>query len=410
MDHGPDQAELLAPGPSGEGEQVVMVSSRRQVRSRDGRRLVVVGGTVIAQYAVGDRMSEPIPVLPLLAALAALPASGFAEHVPLRVGDVEARPGEKASGYLAVPDGVDPGTRIPVTVVHGSKPGPVLALVAGTHGYEYPPVLALQRLRARLEPASLSGAVVLVHFANPATFYGRRIYYSPDGKNLNRAFPGSATGTLSERIAHVLTAEVIERASHVVDVHCGDGNESLRPYAYWQVTGDAAMDEAGKQMVLAFGLDHIVVDRERPADPSRTVYLSNTAVRRGKPAITVESGGLGSTDEASIHRIEDGVLSLMAHLRMLEAPSVRVDRPLWIDRAQVVTSPATGVWRPAVDQKDNVATGALLGRLSDPFGNVTHEVRAPFAGDILYVVATPPVTEGEPLAFVGHVTEGEPRP
>ena len=348
--------------------------------------------------------------LVLSAALGSAAPVAPAERAPLRVGDVEARPGERASGYVTVPDGTDPGTRIPVTVVHGARPGPVLALVAGTHGYEYPPILALQRLRARLDPASLSGSAILVHFANPATFYGRRIYFAPDGKNLNRVFPGSATGTLSERIAHALTAEVIERATHVVDVHCGDGNESLRPYAYWQVTGDPAMDETGKQMVLAFGLDHIVVDRERPADLRRTVYLSNTAVRRGKPAITVESGGLGSTDEASIRRIEDGVLSLMAHLRILEAPSVRVEKPLWVDRAQVVASPATGVWHPVVDQKDNVATGALLGRLTDPFGNVTQEVRAPFAGEVLYVVATPPVTEGEPLAFVGHVTEGEPRP
>jgi predicted deacylase len=63
-----------------------------------------------------------------------------------------------------------------------------------------------------------------------------------------------------------------------------------------------------------------------------------------------------------------------------------------------------------VDQKDNVGAGALLGRLTDAFGNVTHEVRAPFAGEVLYVVATPPVSEGEPLAFVGHVTEEAPRP
>jgi predicted deacylase len=349
-----------------------------------------------------------LPVV--LATLVALPSAALAEHAPLRVGGVEARPGEKASGYVTVPDGTDPGTRIPVTVVHGAMPGPLLALVAGTHGYEYPPILALQRLRARLDPQSLSGSVILVHFANPTTFYGRRIYYSSDGKNLNRVYPGSPTGTISERIAHAITTEVIDRATHVVDLHCGDGNESLRPYAYWQVTGDPAMDEAGRRMVLAFGLDHVVVDRERPADPNRTMYTSNTAVRRGKPAITVESGGMGSTDEVSIRRIEAGALSLMAHLHMLDAPSVRVEHPLWIDRAQVVASPATGVWHPAVDQRDSVAAGALLGRLTDPFGDVTHEVRAPFAGEVLYVVATPPVSEGEPLAFVGHVTEGEPRP
>jgi predicted deacylase len=355
---------------------------------------------------VRERVRTLLLVALGLGAAAATPA----ERAPLRVGGVVAPSGRSVSGYLVVPDGVDPGTRIPVTVVHGTRPGPVLALVAGTHGYEYPPVLALQRLRARLDPAAVAGSVILVHLANPATFYGRRIYYSPDGKNLNRVYPGRPDGTLSERIAFAITSEVIAPATHLVDVHGGDGNESLRPYAYWQVTGDAALDEAGKQMVLAFGMNHVVIDRERPADPDHTMYTSNTAVRRGKPAITVESGGLGSTDEASVSRLEAGALSLMAHLRMLEAPSVRVEHPLWIDRAQVVASPATGVWHPVVDQKEMVATGTLLGRITDPFGDPTHEVRAPLAGEVLYIVATPPVTEGEPLAFVGHETEAEPTP
>jgi predicted deacylase len=346
----------------------------------------------------------------VLALLLYAAAAAAAEDNPLRVGELTARPGEKASGYLAVPDGVDPGVRIPVTIVHGTKPGPVVALVAGTHGYEYAPILALQRVRARLDPAALAGSAILVHFANPATFYGRRIYYSPDGKNLNRVYPGRADGTLSERIAFAITSQVIAPATHLVDLHCGDGNESLRPYAYWQVTGDATLDEAGKQMVLAFGLDHVVIDRERPADPEHTMYTSNTAERRGKPAITVESGGMGSTDEASVARLEAGVLSVLSRLGMLEAPSVQVEHPIWIDRSQVVTSPATGVWRPVVDQKDNVASGALLGRILDPFGNVTHEVRAPFAGEVLYVLGTPPISEGEPLAFVGHETTEEPKP
>jgi hypothetical protein len=309
-----------------------------------------------------------------------------------------------------VPDGVDAGTRVPVTVVHGAKPGPVLALIAGTHGYEYTSILALQRLRARLEPQALAGSVILVHLANPVTFYGRRIYYGPDGKNLNRVYPGKPDGTQSERIAHAITREVIARATHVVDMHCGDGNESLRPYSDWQVTGDAALDAAGKRMALAFGLDHVVVDRERPSDPEHTLYTSNTAVRRGKPAITVESGGMGLTDEASVRAQEAGALSVMAELGMLDAPSVRVARPLWIEPAQVVTAPATGVWHPVVEKMQSVAAGTLIGRLTDPFGNLLHEVRAPLAGEVLYVVATPPVSQGEPLAFVGRVSEDGPRP
>jgi predicted deacylase len=341
-----------------------------------------------------------------LTAAASLAAQATPE---LRVGEVVAAAGQQASGYIVVKDAGDPGTRIPVSVFHGPRPGPVLALVAGTHGYEYTSILALQRLRARLDPARLAGSVILVHMANPTTFYGRRVYYSPDGKNLNRVYPGKADGTISERIAHAVTSEVIARASHLIDMHCGDGNESLRPYSYWQLTGDAALDEAGRRMALAFGLDHIVIDRERPSDPARTLYTSNTAVRRFKPAITVESGGMGLTDEASVRAQEAGALSVMAELGMLEAPSLRVERPVFIDRAQVVVAPATGVWHPAVEKMQSVATGTLLGRLTDPFGNLTHEVRAPFAGEVLYVVATPPANAGEPLAFVGQVSEAEPK-
>ena len=250
----------------------------------------------------------------------------------------------------------------------------------------------------------MSGAVILVHMANPPAFYERRIYRNVDGKNLNRMYPGKADGTQTERIAFALTREVIDRATHLVDMHCGDGNEWLRPYSYWQVTGDAKMDAAGKELALAYGLDHIVIDRERPKDPAKSLYTANTAVLRGKPAITAEAGGMGATEEASVGAQEAGALSVIAHLGIQDLPSVKVDKPLFIDRSEVLTSPVTGVWRWSVEPMQSVAAGTLLGRVHDPRGNVLAEVRAPFAGEVLYVVATPPVSKGEPVAFIGQVT------
>jgi predicted deacylase len=118
-----------------------------------------------------------------IAAFAAAVQAGDDFHL----GPLEAPRGSLESGYLAVPPGEDGEARIPVSVLHGARPGPVLALVAGTHGYEYPPITALQRLRRTLDPARLNGTVILVHIANPPSFLGRTIYYSPaDGKNLNR--------------------------------------------------------------------------------------------------------------------------------------------------------------------------------------------------------------------------------
>jgi len=76
----------------------------------------------------------------------------------------------------------------------------------------------------------------------------------------------------------------------------------------------------------------------------------------------------------------------------------------------VLTAPATGLWQPTVEKMQSVAAGTKLGRITDPFGKVLAEVAAPFAGEVLYVVGTPPVSEGEPVAFVGRVAEGEPKP
>ena len=323
----------------------------------------------------------------------------------LTVGSASAAPGTMASGWIDVPDGVDPGTRIPVTVANGTSSGPVLALIAGTHGYEYTSILALQRLRPRLEPARMRGAAILVHMANPPSFYGRRIYYSPDGKNLNRMYPGKADGTVSERMAYAITRHVIDQCTHLADMHCGDGNESLRPYTYWIVGGDPAVDAGSRELALAYGLDHILVDRGRSKDPAASIFTANTAITRGKPAITAESGGMGLTDEPSVAAQEAGARSLVALLGIMEGPSARVAHPVWIDRAEVLRAPVTGVWHPVVEKMQSVSTGRLLGRITDAFGTVLHEAHAPFAGEVVYVVGTPPVTAGEPLCEIGHLAE-----
>lgn len=326
----------------------------------------------------------------------------------LRVGDVSVSRGTKATGVLKILDGVDKGVEVPVSVIHGKDPGKVLALIAGTHGYEYTSIIALQRLLPKLDPSRMKGSVILVHMANPEMFYARRIYTSSDGKNLNRVYPGKKDGTISERIAEAITREVIDQATHVIDMHCGDGNESLRPYSYWMTGNDPAIDAQSKELNLAYGLDHIVIDHSRPKDVKDSRYTAMTGVLRGKPSITVESGSLGRTDDVSVDAHVRGALSVLNHLGVMVAPSVKVEKPVWIDKSEVLTSPATGIWEPVIDQKDAVVQGSLVGRVKDASGKVLAEVRAPFAGVMLYVVFTPPITKGEPLGFVGRVkVEGQ---
>jgi predicted deacylase len=336
-------------------------------------------------------------------ALTSAVATSTPAQQPLRVGGITAAPGTAAVGTIEIaPRAGDQGSSLPITVINGARPGPVLALVAGTHGMEYTPILALQRMREAIDPKTLTGAVIMVHIANMPSYLGRTIYYSPvDGKNLNRVFPGKADGTVSERIADVITHEVIERATHVVDIHCGDGNESLRPYLYWITTGDPKVVEAGKQMALAFGMDRVVVDRERPTDPKASVYLSNTAITRGKPALTIESGGMGEIDNESITTIERGVAGLLKHLKMRTEGPDPVNNPVMFERSEVLRSNFTGIFYPLVEKGQQVTQGAIIGRVTDFHGKLLEEIKAPFAGEVLYVVGTPAMNKGEPVGFIG---------
>jgi predicted deacylase len=316
----------------------------------------------------------------------------------ITIGGITAEPGTAVSRMVPIPGG---GEVIPVTVLNGREPGPVVALIAGNHGYEYAPILALQRLLSRVSPSELRGTVVMVHVAAMPSFLARTIYRSPvDGHNLNRVYPGRADGTSSERIAYFITEEVIEKASYVIDLHCGDGNEWLQPFVYMPVVGEAALDAKIQELVLAFGMDHILVDRSRPADPEASRFCDATAITRGIPAFTAESGSLGQTDEASIERVVGGVLSVLRHYRLLEGEPATVTHPVFLEPSEVLTSPRTGVLHPKVEPGRSVVAGSLLAVVTDFFGREIARVTAPFAGEVLYVVATPPISEGEPVAMI----------
>jgi predicted deacylase len=324
----------------------------------------------------------------------------------ISVGSATGRAGEKVSGFIDVPAGVDPGTQIPVTVVTGTKPGPVLALVAGIHGSEPSPIVALQRVRAELDPSELSGTVIMVHIANVPSFVHRTIYRGPfDQKNLNRVFPGKPDGTGSERIAHAITTHVIDQCTHLVDLHSGDGNEALRPYSYWNHLGvDVRVDSTAREMARAFGLEYIVVDRGRPRDINATQFCSNTAHVRGKPAVTTEAGSVGIPTGLTITLNVRGAFRVMRYLEMLPGMIEMVMKPKWLNPSEVLTSPDTGTWAPAVEPGQEIEKGALIGTLSDYFGEKLTEIHSPLDGVVLYVVASPAMGKGEPVAMVGTVS------
>src|SRR3989475_9769434 len=214
----------------------------------------------------------------LLAALA-----NAQDRASFTVGSATATRDQKATGTIDVHAGVDAALSIPVAVFHGAKPGPVLALVAGAHGTEYTSIIALEKLIRTLDPTEISGTVIIVPLINIQSFEQKVPHLNPiDQKSMNRFYPGKIDGTQTERAAYLITKQVVDQCDHLIDLHGGDLDESLRPYSYWTKTGNERQDQISSEMLLAFGLDHISISTDRSKDPQASRYLENSARTRRK--------------------------------------------------------------------------------------------------------------------------------
>jgi len=318
------------------------------------------------------------------------------------VGNATAARGEKVTGAIEVPAGVDAGLSIPVAVIHGAKPGPVLAVVAGSHGTEYTSIIALEKLIAMLNPAENSGTVIVVPLINIQSFEQKVPHVNPvDKKSMNRFYPGKIDGSQTERASYLITKQVVEQCDHLIDLHGGDLDESLRPYSYWTKTGNEKQDQISREMVLAFGLDHIIISADRPKDPQASRYLENTATTRGKPSITAEAGHAGTVETDDLNALINGCLSVMRYLKILPGQPTMVDHPVWFEKVVTLASEQTGIFYPVIKRGTYVEAGMKVGYVTDYVGKVMFEARAPVAGVVLYICAVPSMTKGATIANIG---------
>jgi len=326
------------------------------------------------------------------------------DRATFNVGSASAARGQKATGVIEVPAGSDAGTSIPVAVFHGAKPGPVLALVSGAHGTEYASIIALEKLIGLLNPAEISGTVIIVPLVNIPSFERKVPHINPvDGKSMNRMYPGKMDGTQTDRASFLITKQVVEQCDHLIDLHGGDLDESLRPYSYWTKTGNEQQDRISREMVLAFGLDHIIISADRPKDPQASRYLENTATTRGKPSITVEAGHAGTVEADDVSALVNGCLSVMRYLKMAPGSAATVEHPVWIEKVVPLASEQTGVFYPVVRRGTYVEHGMKVGYVTDYLGKVIFEARAPAPGIVLYICAVPSMTKDATIANIGVV-------
>jgi len=285
-------------------------------------------------------------------------------------------------------------------VVRGAVPGATCLVTGGVHGDEYEGPIAIQDLYASLDPATLAGTFVGVPIINGPAFTAGMREGGWDHQNLARIFPGSPTGTLSERIAHALTEYLVTQADFYLDMHAAGTLYATKRFSGYQLC-DNATNAVQRAAAIAFGLDLVW---GTTALPGRSM---SSARDKAVPAIYVEMQGEGRARPEDLALARDGIQNVMRYLDMLpgEYPrnaEIAFDQSgedaghLQIDHL----SPTSGLFVPSVQVWDAVEAGQMLGEVRHPDGTVLAAVPAMRSGRVLFLRTFPRVFSGDFLCYV----------
>jgi len=276
----------------------------------------------------------------------------------------------KQHGHLAVPYSYNMGgwanLLIPITVLQNGV-GRTALVLAGNHGDEYPGPVAILKLMRELQAAQVQGRIILIPALNfPAVKAGQRL--SPlDGKNMNRAFPGTPNGTMTEIIAHYLTTVLFPLADIVIDIHTGGRSLDFVPCATMHLVDDPLQRREMMGGVEAWNSDYCFVY----ADIAGTGLLPVEAERQGKIVVTTEMGG-GECVHTNVHRLtQSGLRNVLIHYGVLRGEPVSREQsgagPLkWVQaihRDNYRFAPESGLYEGMVALGEPVEEGQTLGQI-----------------------------------------------
>lgn len=278
---------------------------------------------------------------------------------------------------------------LPIEVVNGVRSGPHLWLSAAVHGDELNGVEVIRRVLQKLDPAELAGAVIAVPIVNVFGFiYQSR--YLPDRRDLNRSFPGSATGSMAARLANLFMTEVVQQCAYGIDLHTGSLHRSNLP----QIRGNFH-DAETLRCAEAFAPPVLLHSELRDGS------LRQAASQLGKHVLLYEAGEPMRFDEAAIDLGARGVLRVMAALGMGKRHPRPRYKPQRIDQATWIRARRSGMLRLQAKLGETVEPKQPLGFIADAFGENSTTVRSPAAGLVIGLNNNPLVGRGDAVIHLG---------
>jgi len=278
---------------------------------------------------------------------------------------------------------------MPISVYRSKKDGPVLLLSGGLHGDEVNGIETIRRMIAEGIFENLyAGTVIAIPILNMFGFlnYSRDL---PDGKDVNRSFPGDSNGSLASRVAYHLTKLILPVIDYGIDFHTGGAQRTNYPQIRYAMT-DKNSEIIAKAFAAPFTLNSNLIPKS----------LRHQSSKLGKPIIVYEGGESIRLDELSIVEAIEGTKRIMRFLGMIDEPYIEKESIILNDTTWV-RAQRSGIFKPFVISGEPVVKSQPIGVINDPFGQYEVKVLAKTTGYLIGHNNNPVVHQGDALFHIG---------
>jgi len=317
---------------------------------------------------------------------------------PIRIAGREIKAGEKRT--IDIPIArlyTHTNMTMPVHVIHGAKPGPRLFISAAIHGDEINGVEIIRRILKLKLMKRLHGTLIAIPVLNVFGFINHSRYL-PDGRDLNRFFPGNPRGSLTSQLAHLFMDEIVTKCTHGIDLHTGSRHRNNLPQIRADLSGRETRDIAS-----VFGAPVIIDARVRDGS------LREAAAERGIPLLLYEGGEALRFNDTVIQTGMRGIISVMRRIGNLPKPEPvkKHMEPVIARSTKWTRTPISGIVQSAAPLGARVEKGEAIAVIGDPFGEHEEEVFASSGGIIVGRLNLPLVHKGDALFNIASMEAPE---
>jgi len=280
---------------------------------------------------------------------------------------------------------------VPVLIERSKKSGPTILITAGIHGDEVNGVEIVRQIIAKGINKPKKGTIICIPIINIFGFLHMDREF-PDGRDLNRMFPGTKTGSLASRVAYKLMREIVPQVDLIIDYHTG-GSDRFNAAQIRIVNNDSALDELAR----IFGAPFVLYSK------NLNKSFRNTCYKIGIPMLLFEGGKSFHFNTTITNTGVNGAKRVLYHLDMLHA-KFKISKPkkkcVVISESKWIRAKYSGMFRASALINKAVNKGDIIGHITDPFGKFHHFVKAENSGYIFNVNQAPIVYKGDALFHI----------